>query len=232
MTESRRGMERRLESELKDLKTRILEMGGFVEQAIERATSALQSRDRRRFDEVYKLEEKINVAHMAVDNACVNILARQSPVAADLRLILAIIKINTDLERMGDQSVNICHNAEHYMSGPVVEAALNLPKMATLVRMIVRNALDAFMAGDIELAKKVLESDDEIDELRDRSFASLISYMKTNSAQVEGALDLILISRNLERLADHATNIAEDVIFASTGTDVRHGAGSSGTDKK
>lgn len=219
----RRGMERRLESELKDLKSRILEMGGFVEQAIERATHALQTRDRRRLEEVYQLEDKINLAHKAVDNACVNILARQSPVAADLRLILAIIKINTDLERMGDQAVNICHNAEHYMGGEVVQAASSLPKMSGLVRGIVRDALDAFMGADLQLAQKVLESDDAIDQLRDQSFSTLIEFMKTNPEKTEGALDLILISRNLERLADHATNIAEDVIFACTGADVRHG---------
>ena len=216
-------MERLLVSELKDLKSQILAMGGFVEQAIDIATRALQTRDRRRLDEVYALEAKINVAHKAVDNECVKILARQSPVAADLRLILAIIKINTDLERMGDQSVNICHNAEHYMTVPVVEAANVIPKMASLVRKIVRNSLDAFMSADIELAQKVLESDDEIDALRDSSFAGQLAFMKSNPEEVEGALDLILISRNLERLADHATNIAEDVIFAYTGEDVRHG---------
>lgn len=220
-------MEHRLQSELKNLKSQILEMGASVEQALEQATRALKTRDRRCFDEVYRLEEKINEAHKVVDNACLNLLARLSPVAADLRLILAIIKINTDLERMGDQCVNICQNAEHYMKGEALEAGETLSKMAQLVGSIVRHALDAFMAGDVNLAEQVLNSDDEIDELRDQSFAELIQTMKSNPEKVRGALDLILISRNFERVADHATNIGEDVIFVESGADVRHSGGAS-----
>lgn len=221
-------MERRFEGELKDLKSKILAMGGYVEQAIDKATQALQERNAKKLEEVHALEKKINEAHISVDNACLEILARLSPVATDLRLILSIIKINTDLERMGDQAVNISYNAEHYIADHSVEVALNLPEMARLVKAMVRDSLDAFMREDTILARQVLESDDAVDEYKNRVFQKLIPYMKDHADKIEAALDMILIARNLERMGDHATNIAEDVIFACTGEDVRHGVGHAG----
>jgi phosphate transport system protein len=218
-------MERRFEAELKDLKGRILKMGGFVEQAIEKATQALSERNSKKLDEVHALESKINEAHIDIDNQCLEVLARLSPVAADLRLILAVIKINTDLERMGDQSVNISHNAEHYLADQSIGGIVNISQMAGLVRAMVRDSLDAFMNADTILAQKVLESDDAVDEFKNRVFEQLIPYMHANPDKIKAALDLILIARNLERMGDHATNIAEDVIFACTGEDVRHGVG-------
>lgn len=220
-------MERRFETELKDLKGKILAMGGFVEQALDKATQALRERNPKLLTEVHPLERKINDAHIAVDNACLEILARLSPVAADLRLILAVIKINTDLERMGDQAVNISYNSEHYIAGGDIGAEVNLPQMALAVKAMVRDSLDAFMRSDTVLAQKVLESDDAVDEYKNRAFQLLIPFMQKNPEKIEAALDLILIARNLERMADHATNIAEDVIFACTGEDVRHGVGQS-----
>lgn len=150
-------------------------------------------------------------------------LVRLSPVAADLRLILAIIKINVDLERMGDQAVNVSHNAKRYIADVDVVGVVDFPKMAALVTEMVRLSLDALMKEDPFLAQDVLEKDDAVDELKNHSFRALAARMKTHPDQVEAALDLILIARNLERMADHATNIAEDVIFAYTGEDVRHG---------
>lgn len=216
-------MERKFESELKDLKNKILAMGGYVEQALDKATQALLERNPKKLEEVHQIERKINQAHIQIDSLCLEILARLSPVAADLRLILAIIKINTDLERMGDQAVNISYNAEHYLADRSIAVALNLPEMATLVKTMVRESLDAFMRADTQLAQKVLESDDEVDQFKNRVFSQLVPYMKDNSSNIEAALDMILIARNLERMGDHATNIAEDVIFACTGEDVRHG---------
>lgn len=216
-------MERRLESELKNVKSQILAMAGFVEQAIEKAVEALQERSPGRLVEVQTIEKKINQAHIDVDTACLGLLARQAPVAADLRLILAIIKINTDLERMGDQAVNLTHNTEFYLKHPTVSVAQNLPQMSALVKTMVREALDAFVNSDTALARKVLMSDDAVDAFKDRTVQQLTEIMKSDPAKIEGALNLILIARNLERLGDHATNIAEDVIFATTGVDVRHG---------
>jgi phosphate transport system protein len=221
-------MERRFEVELKELKNRILAMGGFVEQAVELATQALTARSALKLPEIRLLENRINEAHVEIDGRCLELLARQSPVAADLRLILAIIKINTDLERMGDQAINISYNVQDYSRRDRVELDLNLPHMSANVRVMVRDSLDAFMREDTGLAQKVLESDDEIDRLKNQVFKDLIPYMRAAPEKIEAALDLILIARNLERMADHATNIAEDVIFAFTGEDVRHGIGQIG----
>jgi phosphate transport system protein len=218
-------VERRFEIELKELKGRILQMAGYVEQAIDRAIQALTERNPSRLNEVHELESKVNQSHIDVDSACLGILARLAPVAADLRVILAIIKINTDLERMGDQAVNLSHNTEHYLKHKALESAQTLPQMSGLVRAMVREALDAFVNADQKLARKVLSSDDAVDELKNRMVKVNTELMKREPESIEAALNLILIARNLERMADHATNIAEDVIFASTGEDVRHGAG-------
>lgn len=223
-------MKRQFETELKELKTRILEMGGCVEQAIDVSTRPLTERGNSSSDSVnavHAIESKINQAHVEVDNRCLEILARNSPVAADLRLILAIIKINTDLERIGDQAVNIWFNASDYMKRPKVYANLQLDTMANSVKAMVRESLDAFMREDTELAQKVLESDDAVDALKNDVFRKLIPHMRETPSEIEASLDLILIARNLERMGDHATNIAEDVIFAFTGEDVRHGIGQS-----
>lgn len=222
-------MQRQFEGELRELKNRILAMGGLVEQAIEKSTQVLQSRETSGLESVRSVERKINEEHVAIDSICLEILARLSPVAADLRLILAIIKINTDLERMGDQSMNIAYNIEHYIKDGGIDLQenlkLNLPLMASSVRRMVRDALDAFMKADITLAQKVLESDDEVDAYKNKIFDTMVNFMRTKPDQIGSALDLILIARNLERMGDHATNIAEDVIFACTGEDVRHGQG-------
>ncbi len=222
-------MQRQFEVELRELKNRILAMGGLVEQAIEKSTLLLGSRDQSGFAELKSIERKINEENMRIDSICLEVLARLSPVAADLRLILAIIKINTDLERMGDQAMNIGYNVDHYMEDGGVDLKLNLPMMAGLVKKMVRDALDAFMKDDIVLAQKVLESDDEVDQFKNSVFEKMVTFMRTSPDQIGPALDMILVARNLERMADHATNVAEDVIFACTGEDVRHGVGKSKT---
>lgn len=218
-------MQRQFEVELRELKNRILAMGGLVEQAIEKSTLLLGSRDQSGFAQLKSIERKINEENMMIDSICLEVLARLSPVAADLRLILAIIKINTDLERMGDQAMNIGYNVDHYIEDGGVDLKLNLPHMAGLVKKMVRDALDAFMKDDIGLAQKVLESDDEVDQFKNKVFQKMLTFMRTTPDQIGPALDMILVARNLERMADHATNIAEDVIFACTGEDVRHGVG-------
>lgn len=216
-------MERHVDSELRELKQRILAMGGLVEKAIEESTQALLQRDPSRFERVYEMEKEINQHHIKVDEHCLQILARQSPLAADLRLVVAVIKINTDLERMGDQAVNISHNGARYIAEPPLKPLIDLPRMAEQVKVMVRDSLDAFVRGDLELARKVLELDDNVDALKNQIFRELITYMIGDPKAIERALNLILIARNLERLGDHATNIAEDVIFTITGKDIRHG---------
>ncbi len=216
-------MLRGFENELKDLKAELLKMGGYVELSIAKVTEALNLRDVKKLDEIRSIENKINDAHVNIDNMCLEILARLSPVAADLRLILSVIKINTDLERMGDQAMNISYNTQHYLDDKVVELSLELPRMADLVQAMVRDALDAFMNQDIILAREVLKRDDAVDKIKNNSLRLMVPFMQQNPPKIEAALDLILIARNLERMGDHATNIAEDVIFAYTGVDIRHG---------
>lgn len=216
-------MHRHFEDELKNLKEQILTMGGHVESAVEAATQALIQRKPEMFKKVYDLEAKINREHIEVDEVCLQLLARQSPMAADLRLVIAVLKISTDLERMGDQAMNIAYNAKDYMENEPIKELIDIPKMAAEVRSMVRDSLDAFVRQDSELANDILKRDDIVDALKDKIFQDLIAFMTNNSSRVEQALDLILIARNLERLGDHATNIAEDVIFAVTGNDIRHG---------
>ncbi len=216
-------MERSIDTVLDELKKLILTMGGYVEKALSQATLALMQRQIEIFKDVHEIEKKINEAHIQVDNACVSILAKQGPVAKDLRLILSIIKINTDLERMGDQSVNIAYTGKDYLERPSSTNLKEIARMSEIVKTMVRESLDSFVRGDIAQARRILSMDDEVDALKNQVFHDLKEHMKKNPQDVEASLDLILIARNLERLGDHATNIAEDVIFAFTGKDIRHG---------
>ncbi len=216
-------MHRQFENDLQALKDQILIMGGNVELAVTAATQALLQADPEKLKQVHELEDKINQEHKQVDEACVKLLARQSPLATDLRFVIAILKISTDLERMGDQAVNISYNTKDYIQSPPIKQLVDLPIMADAVRNMVRQSLDAFVKQDRDLAKKVLFMDDQVDELKDKIFRDLIAIMEKNPSIIKQALDLILIARNLERLGDHATNIAEDVIYAVSGVDIRHG---------
>ena len=215
-------MERHFDVELRKLKDQILAMGGLVESAIGSAIEALLERKPEKFARVFEDEKKVNQAHIEVDEACVQLLARHSPLAADLRMIVAILKINTDLERMGDQAVNIAHNGSRYLKEAPLKPLIDIPRMAKEAQSMVRDALDSFVRRDVEQAQEVLERDDSVDALKNQIFRELITYMISDPKAIERALDLILIARNLERVGDHATNIAEDVIFAITGDDIRH----------
>jgi phosphate transport system protein len=217
-------MDRHFDAELTKLKDLILSMGGNVEQAIEHATQALLLREPERLERVFTLEAQVNKSHIIVDETCLNLLALQAPMAKDLRLIIAIMKINTDLERMGDQAVNVAQNAKRYLAEPPLKPLIDLPRMAEDVRAMVRDSLDSLVKRDQNLAQDVLNRDDRVDAFKNQIFRELITYMIGDPRAIERALNLILIARNLERIGDHATNIAEDVIFAITGRDVRHGA--------
>lgn len=216
-------MHRHFEDELKDLKDQILLMGGHVERAVDEASQALMKREIDRLEKVFEIEKKINDLHIATDEMCMNLLARQSPLAADLRLVLAVIKINNDLERMGDQAVNVASNSKHYLAAPAMKPLVDLPKMAQEVQWMIRSALESLVRGDLDLAHQVLKRDDQVDQLKHKIFQDVKDLMRKDPKLVDQGLNLILISRNLERLGDHATNIAEDVIFVLTGKDIRHG---------
>lgn len=217
-------MERAIDTQIEDLKKMILLMGGHVEKSLSQVIAAILSRDLSMFLDVHLTEKLINEEHIKVDNACMNLLAKQGPVAKDLRLIISVLKINNDLERMGDQAVNIAYSGKDYLGRSPIQGMLgDIQKMAEVAGRMVKGSLDCFVRGDVEQAKQILLMDDEIDALKNKVFKESTLHMKAHPQDVEAGLDLILIARNLERLGDHATNIAEDVIFAFTGKDIRHG---------
>ncbi|MBC7466763.1 MAG: phosphate signaling complex protein PhoU [Bdellovibrio sp.] len=219
-------MERTIDAQLEDLKNLTVEMGGQVEKALQTTVLGISRRDPQQFSNVHKIEELVNDLQIKIDNACLEVLAKQGPVAKDLRLILSIIKINTDLERMGDQCVNIAHIGREVLERTNNISFQDIEQMATTVKKMVKAALDSFVKMNVTMAREVLLMDDEVDSLRNKIFSESTARMKIEPAQIENLLDLILIARNLERLGDHSTNIAEDVIFALTGKDIRHqGAG-------
>ncbi len=217
----------RFHQELDELKHRILAMAGMSEQAIDLAVQAYSLRDLALCKRVLSNEDAINRAEREVDEFAIDLLAMQQPMAIDLRFILAVIKINADLERVGDQAVNIVQRVMNMIELPVYELPVDIPAMAAKVRAMVRDALRSFIEGDTDLAKHVLEADDDVDRINKEAFTSLSKLMQTKPECAVQALDALSIARNLERVADHATNIAEDVIFWVRGADVRHGAGQS-----
>jgi phosphate transport system protein len=210
--------------ELDQLKTKLLEMSSLVEAAIQRSISAVVQKDRSAAEEVFRNEARINAIEVEIDEFAINLLALHQPMAADLRLIVAALKINTDLERMGDLSVNIAQRAMSLMEEPVIKPMIDIPHIAGLVQSMVRKSLDAFVTRDADLARSVLASDDAVDSLRTASYHELVSFMERDPENIKPALDLLAITRNLERLADHSTNVAEDVLFLVKGIDVRHHA--------
>jgi phosphate transport system protein len=210
--------------ELDQLKTKLLEMSSLVEAAIQRSISAVTQKDRSAADEVFRNEARINAIEVEIDEFAINLLALHQPMAADLRLIVAALKINTDLERMGDLSVNIAQRAMSLMEEPMIKPMIDIPHIAGLVQNMVRKSLDAFVTRDADLARSVLASDDAVDSLRTATYHELVSFMESDPSNIKPALDLLAITRNLERLADHSTNIAEDVLFLVKGIDVRHHA--------
>ncbi len=219
----------RFHQELDELKHRILAMAGMAEQAVDLAVQAYSQRDLAICQRVLNNEPAINRAEREVDEFAVDLLAMQQPMAIDLRFILAVIKINADLERVGDQAVNIAQRVMNMIEQSPKELPVDIPAMAAKVRKMVRDALQSFIEGDTELAKRVLEADDEVDRMNKEAFSTLSICMQTKPDSAVQALDALSIARNLERVADHATNIAEDVIFWVRGADVRHRAGQTAT---
>ena len=213
---------RQYEDELSHLKDRLLVMGGLAEERLRAAVAAIVARDAELAEQVVHGDEPLNQLHKEIDDRCFKLLALRQPMAVDLRSILAAVKINTDLERVGDLAVNIAEAGLRYLLHPPVKELVDLPRMAEIAHEMLRHALDAFVRRDVALAHSVCEKDDELDELKDRVFRDLLVLMLRNNAVVEPSLDLVLISRHLERTGDHATNIAEDVIFMVSARDVRH----------
>jgi len=216
---------RHFQEELEALQSRLLEMGGLAEERVRASVQGLVVRDTAFIDKVLRGDEPINELHIEIDNRCFMLLALHQPMATDLRAIVAAVKINTDLERVGDLAVNIAEAARRYASHPPVKKLIDIPQMGDIAQGMLRDSLDSFVRRDTVLAQQVLNQDDILDALKTQVFRELLTYMLHDPTTVEPALDLILISRHLERIGDHATNIAEDVIFMVSALDVRHQPG-------
>jgi phosphate transport system protein len=215
-------MERHFHEELAQLKQRLLTMGGLAEERVQVAIRGLIERDVALMERVVGGDADLNRLHVEVDDRCFKLLALHQPVAGDLRTIVAAVKINSDLERVGDLAVNIAEAGQRYVTHPPVKPLIDIPRMADLARAMFHDSLDAFVSLDVTSAQSVLDRDDLLDDLKDQVFRDLLTYMIGDPRTIEPGLDLVLVSRHLERVGDHATNIAEDVIFIAAARDVRH----------
>ncbi len=215
---------RHFQEELNELQRRLLEMAGLVESAIHFSVRSLTARDQEQAQRVLRSEATINQMEIEIDGLATRLLALHQPMAGDLRFLTAAIKINSDLERMGDLAVNIVERAMDLMGRPPMKPLVDIPKMAGLAESMVRKSLNAFVNRDPELARSVLLSDDAVDDLKDTVYQDLIHFMESDPSTVAAGVDLIFVAHNLERIADQATNIAEEVLFLVQGIDVRHHA--------
>ncbi len=210
------------DQELNDLRTRILAMGGKVEMMISESVSSLVNRDSALAERIIALDHEINTLEVTVDEKCLELLALRQPAGRDLRFITLALKIVTDLERIGDQCANIAKRARELNDEPPLKPYIDIPRMAHWTETMLKEALDAFVRGDDELAIKVCKDDSFVDELNMQIQRELLTFMIEDPATISRALKLNYISKYLERIADHATNIAEMVIFMVKGKDIRH----------
>jgi phosphate transport system protein len=215
-------MKKHYSEQLAGVREMVLRMGGLAEQMTRRVIQALVQRDAGLIAEVRAMELQVNQLHIEIDEACLELIALRQPAAADLRFIAAAMKIIVDMERIGDQAINITERAESLLSVPPLKPLIDIPRMADIAQEMLKDALDAYVNGDEELAYRTIQRDDEVDLLKDQVFRELLTFMMGDPTTIPRAMDLILVSRHIERIADHATNICEDVIFMVKGKDVRH----------
>jgi phosphate transport system protein len=208
--------------ELDQLQQQLLDMAGLVEAGIHASVQSVTERNEGPAEEVLANETRINQLEILIDEGVTRLLALQNPVASDLRLLRAIGKMNTDLERMGDLACNIAERAITLISEPPVKPRIDIPQMASLTEFMVRSSIDSFVKRDVDLANGVLASDDAVDDLRDSVYRELMEFMQKEPTTIPASVSLMFVARNLERIADHATNIAEDALFFIQGVDVRH----------
>ena len=215
-------MQRHFDDELKLLNEDILRMGGLVEEAIGKAMKALVERDAKLAQAVVQGDDPVNLLEIAIDERCLELLARHQPAGSDLRFLAMALKINNDLERIGDQAVNIAERTAELLKEPLLKPLIDIPRMAQLAQRMVKDSLDAFVRRDPILARDVCRRDDDVDQLNDQVFRELLTYMISDTKTITRAVDLILVGRHLERIADHATNVAEDVIYLVQGKTIKH----------
>ncbi len=213
---------RQYEDELRDLRAGLLKMGGLVERQIAEAVDSLVNRDPDKAREIIARDAEVNRMDIETDDRCIRLLALHQPAASDLRFITTGLKITTDLERIGDNAVNICERAIELNDEPQLKPYIDIPRMAAVAQSMVRDSLDAFMRDDTELARAVIARDDEVDELQHQIYRELLSYMAEDPHTIPRATRILFVSKYLERIADHATNIAEMVVFMVHGKTIKH----------
>ncbi len=214
-------MKRQFDTDLEDLRGRLLRMGSLCEEMVHYAVKVVVERDDSHLVAVQDWERQVNGMHIEIDEVALRLIALHQPAAGDLRLIAAAIKINSDLERIADQAVNIGETGVYLIKEPKI-ALGDIPRMVEVAAGMLKDSLDAFSRGDVDLAREVIKRDDEEDRLKSRIFNELVQLMQRDASSIQRGMDIILIARNLERIADHATNVAEDVIFMVLGKDIRH----------
>lgn len=216
-------MERHFDAELKELHKDILKMAVLAQEAIYESIEALKGRDKQKAKQVIDNDKKIDELELLIDEKCIDLIARYQPLASDLRFVTTGMKINAELERIADIAVDISERVLELVDKPLLKPLVDIPKLSTIAQNMVRNAIDAFIKKDVELAKKVVLSDSEADDLRDRVQDELVNdYMAKDISTASRAVPLLLIARFLERICDHTTNIAEDVIYMVEAKVVRH----------
>ena len=214
--------ERPFDEELSLLKEKLLRMASMAEESISLAVNCLKERKEELAQDVFKREDEINLLDIEIDDLCMKLFALRQPMAVDLRFITAAMKIGTDLERIGDQAVNIAERALALLKVPLLKPLIDIPRMAAVAQDMVKDAIRAFINKDAELARQVCQRDDEVDNYNDQIFRELLTYMMQDPSSIKRAVDLILVGRHLERIADHATNISEDVIYLVKGKSIKH----------
>ena len=215
-------MQRHIDVELSELKGELVRMAALAETAIGLSVKALVSRDAEMARGVIASDDAINTLEIEIDERCLRTMALYQPEAKDLRLLAMALKINNDLERMGDQAVNIAERTLALLKEPLLKPLIDIPRMADLAQRMVKDSLDAFVRQDVELARSVCRRDDDVDRYDDQLFRELLTYMMQDPKAITRSVNLILVSRHLERIADHATNIAEDVVYLVQGRTIKH----------
>jgi len=213
---------RQYEEDLRELRAGLIKMGGLVESQIAEAVGALVHRDSEKAREIIAGDAEVNRMDVECDQRCLNLLALHQPAAGDLRFITTGLKITTDLERIGDNAVNICERALELNLEPQLKPYIDIPRMAEVAQSMVKDSIDAFMRDDTELAQEVIDRDDVVDDLQHQIYRELLSYMAEDPRTIGCATRILFVSKYLERIADHATNIAEMVVFMVKGKNIKH----------
>ena len=215
-------MKRKLDTEMNSIKELLLSMGQLAEEMVANVINALITGDENILKEIPDIENRVNRLQVDIDECCLRIMALYQPTASDLRFLLGVAKINAELERIGDHAVNISSSVLNIIKNPPIKPYIDLPKMTDIASSMFRDSLNSFIESDVDMAKSILLRDDKVDQLRYKIIDELKAIMTRDSSTIDTALNLIMTANNLEKIADHATNIAEVVIFVEQGKDIRH----------